>query len=186
MIKLSNTLFALLMSLPFIVPAQEIKQAPQLPLDEKTGKITYVKVTEMKGISAGSLYEKAFGWANTFYKNPGEVIRERDSVGGKLVCKARFKIMNPPDKKGFSTDAGNVMYTLNIQFKDGRYRYEITDFNWKQQSYYACERWMDKTKPSYEPSFDYYLQQVNSTAEDVMKKLDKSMTASPSAKTDDW
>ncbi|MBK9318116.1 MAG: hypothetical protein IPM91_04300 [Bacteroidetes bacterium] len=78
------------------------------------------------------------------------------------------------------------MYTLTLQFKEGRYRYELTDFNWKQQSYYACERWMDKTKASYEPKFDYYLQQVNSTAGEVLKSLEKSISTAPSAKTDDW
>lgn len=90
--------------------------------------------------------------------------------------------MNPADKKGLATDAGNVMYTLTLQFKEGRYRYELTDFNWKQQSYYACERWMDKTKASYEPKFDYYLQQVNSTAGEVLKSLEISISTAPSAK----
>lgn len=172
--------------IPFLADAQEVKQSPRLPIDETTGKITYAKVTEVTGEKSGTLFQRALSWANTFYKNPGDVIREKDSVAGKIVCKARFKISNPADKKGFATDAGNVMYTLTLQFKDGRYRYELTDFNWKQQSYYACERWTDKTKASYEPQFDYYLEQVNSTATEVLKKLEKSMSAAPSAKTDDW
>lgn len=181
-----STFIAFTIFLPFLASSQEVNQAPKLPMDEKGEKINYTGVVEVKGNTTGTLYERALLWANTFYKNPTDVIREKDSTAGKIVCKARFKVMNPADKKGLATDAGNVMYTLTLQFKEGRYRYELTDFNWKQQSYYACERWMDKTKASYEPKFDYYLQQVNSTAGEVLKSLEKSISTAPSAKTDDW
>ncbi len=182
----TSTFVAFAILLPFLASSQEVNQAPKLPMDEKGEKINYTGVIEVKGTTPGTLYERALLWANTFYKNPTDVIREKDSTAGKMVCKARFKVMNPADKKGLATDAGNVMYTLTLQFKEGRYRYELTDFNWKQQSYYACERWMDKTKASYEPKFDYYLQQVNSTAVEVLKSLEKSISTAPSAKTDDW
>lgn len=172
--------------LPFSVFAQTEKVAPKLPVDEKSGLISFNKVVEVNGISAGSLYQRAFNWANVYYKNPTDVIREKDSVGGILVCKARFKVMNPADKKGLATDAGNVMYTLKVQFKEGRYRYELTEINWKQQSYYACERWMDKTATSYKPEYDYYLQQVETNAREILKALEKGLSTLPTTKNDDW
>ncbi len=177
---------ALLFLLPVLVYAQDVKQAVKPPMDDTNEKITYAKVVELKGKGPGDLYHNALLWANSYYKNPGDVIRERDSVNGKIVCKARFKIMNPPDKKGFAAEAGNVMYTLTLQFKEGRYRYEMTDFNWKQQSYYACERWMDKAKASYEPRFDFFIEQIHTKALEVTTNLEKNMPALPSAKTDDW
>ncbi len=172
--------------LPLFLSAQEQQQSPQLPVDDKTGKISYIKVNEVSGATTAVLYQRALNWAMSFYKNPGDVIRERDSVAGKIVCKARFKIMNTPDKKGFATDAGNVMYTLTLQSKDGRYRYELTDFNWKQQSYYACEKWMDKSKPSYTPEFSHYLQQLNTTSQEALKSLEKAMSTAAETKADDW
>ncbi|MFN8154818.1 MAG: DUF4468 domain-containing protein [Bacteroidia bacterium] len=186
---MTKNILALAISLLFgtqLINAQQVQQAPKLPVDEKSGLITYTKVTEITGTTAGVLYQRALEWANKYYKNPADVIRERDSIGGQIVCKARFKIMNPADKKGVATDAGNVMYTLKIQFKDGRYRYELTEINWKQQSYYPCERWMDKTVQSYKPEFDYYLQQTDASIRETLKAMEKALSAAPAAKKEDW
>lgn len=160
--------------------------APKLPVDEKTGLITYSKVNELKGKTAKELYNLALAWAESYFKNPYDVIRERDSLNGKLLCKARFKIMNPQDKKGISTDAGNVMYSLKLQFKEGRYRYELTEINWKQASYYPCERWLDRSAPSFAPAFDYYLQQTDQTANAILKSLEKAMSAPSAGGDSDW
>lgn len=187
--KMTKKILALAMGLLLsvqLINAQPVQQAPKLPVDDKTGLITYNKVTEITGTNAATLYQRALDWANKYYKNPTDVIRERDSVAGQIVCKARFKIMNPADKKGVATDAGNVMYTLKIQFKDGRYRYELSEINWKQQSYYACERWMDKTVQTYKPEFDYYLQQTDASVRETLKSMEKALSTPPSAKTEDW
>lgn len=184
-VKILTLSTALLFSATLLF-AQQVQQAPKLPVDEKSGLISYSKVNEVSGATAGTLYQRALEWANKFYKNPTDVIRDRDSVGGNLLCKARFKIMNPADKKGLATDAGNVMYTLKIQFKEGRYRYELTEINWKQQSHYPSERWIDKTAATYKPEYDYYLQQTDATAREVLKSLEKAMSAAPVSKSDDW
>ncbi|MBP6511848.1 MAG: DUF4468 domain-containing protein [Bacteroidia bacterium] len=157
-----------------------------LPLDPKTNLITFTEVKEVGNTTSMELYQRALAWASTFYKNPTDVIRERDSVNGSILCKARFKISNPADKKTPVTDAGNVMYTLKLQFKEGRYRYELTEINWKQQSYFASERWMDKTSSSYQPNFESYLQQTQTEVNRILSSLEKAMTTAPSAKTDDW
>ena len=160
--------------------------APKMPLDEKTGLITYSSVIEVKGHSAGDLYKRALSWAGTFYKNPSDVIRERDSINGRIVCKARFKIMNPADKKGITTDAGNVMYSLRIQFKEGRYRYELSEINWKQPSYYPCERWMDRSSAAFSTAFDHYLFQTDQTLNSVLKDLQKAMSSPEASPSGDW
>lgn len=170
-----------------IIQAQQNQAAaPKMPVDEKSGLITYSVVIEVKGQTAAELYRRALKWAGTFYKNPSDVIRERDSTNGKIVCKARFKIMNPPDKKGIITDAGNVMYSLRIQFKEGRYRYELSEINWKQPSYYPCERWMDRSSPTFSPAFDHYLLQTDQHATSVLKNLEKAMTSSETESAGDW
>lgn len=187
--KMTKHILALAMGLllnAHLTNAQTVQQAPKLPVDEKTGLITYTKVTEVAGTTAGVLYQRAMEWANKYYKNPTDVIRERDSVGGQIVCKARFKIMNPADKKGVATDAGNVMYTLKVQFKDGRYRYELSEVNWKQQSYYPCERWMDKTVQTYKPEFDFYLQQTDTSIREALKSMEKALATATAVKKDDW
>jgi len=161
--------------------------ATKMPVDEKTKLISYTKPKDVANASKTDLFNRALGWATTYYKNPTDVIREQSAEEGKIVCKARFKIMNPPDKKGFSTEGGVVQYTLTIQFKDARYKYDLTEINWKQQSYYPIERWMDTKNAYYKPEFDFYLQQVDSTAKEIISNLDKAMRANPvSDKKDDW
>ena len=57
----------------------------------KVELITYTKVVEVASTNKTDLYNRGFAWANKFYKNPVDVIREKDAIAGKMVCKARFK-----------------------------------------------------------------------------------------------
>jgi len=183
MYKFTTTAFTVLLLSATNISAQDNSS---LPVDSKSALITYTKVTELSNTSTGEMYQRALQWANTFYKNPTDVIRERDSVNGSILCKARFKMMNPADKNGVITDAGNVMYSLKIQFKEGRYRYELSEINWKQQSYFAAERWMDKKSSAYKPVYDFYLQQTETEVQRVLQSLEKAMSTKAAAKTDDW
>lgn len=159
----------------------------KLPLDESTKLISYTKVNTLTGVEKDDLYARGMAWASTYYKNPADVIREKAEAEGKMVCKARFKVMNPADKKGVATEGGVVQYTLNLQFKNGRYKYEFTEFNWKQQSYYPVEKWMDTANAYYKPEFEFYLQQVDSTAKEIISSLDKAMKTNPvTDKKDNW
>ena len=96
--------------------------------------------------------------------------RER-SIKLKITGKPRFKIYNAPDKTGLKTDAGLVQYTITLAVKEGRFRYELTEFNWKQLSYYPCERWMDTKSQTHLPVYNDYLTRSTVT----------SKTSSPSS-----
>ena len=52
------------------------------------------------------------------------------------------------DKKGVESFDGMVAYTLTLNFKDGKFKYEISRIHWKQASYYDVSKWMD-TKDQY-------------------------------------
>lgn len=157
-----------------------------LPVDDATKLITYVKVQEVNGAGKDSLYNKALKWCMEYFINPNDVIREKDDVNGKIVCKARFKVMKPADKFGVAKEGGLVQYTLTLEFKDGRFRYEFTGFNWKQQSYYACEKWMDTSSQYYLPEFEAYLLQVDDRVKEISSSLIRSMTAKSPEKRKDW
>ena len=165
--------------------SQTTKVAPKLPIDSQSKLINYTKVVEVSGTKS-ELFTKGIAWCNTFYKNPADVIREKSAEEGTILCKGRFKIQNPPNKDGLATDAGVIQYTLKLFFKDGKYKYEMTEFNWKMQSYYAAEKWMDTTSAQYKPEFDYFLEQLNVNALDILKDLDKGMKVSAAVKKDDW
>ena len=187
MMKIKNTLSSfILICLTVSFCNAQTKATAKLPIDETSKLVTYAGVVEIAGIKADSLYNRALIWANTYFKNPADVIREKDQEAGKIVCKARYKIMNPPDKTGFQSEGGVVMYTMNLMFKDGRYRYEITEINWKQASYYPVEKWMDTENAYYKPEFASYLQQVDEKSKELVKDLDKGMKTTAPKKKDDW
>lgn len=174
----------------FLLPLHGMKaqdnQKAKLPIDETTKLISYVKIQEVNNASKDSLYDKAMNWCLTYFVNPNDVIREKDKEKGTVTCKARFKIMNPADKKGFATEGGSVMYTLKLLFKDGKYKYEFTEFNWKQASYYPCEKWMDASNQYYKPEFEYYLSQIDVKVKEISIAFAKAMMMKAPPKKDDW
>lgn len=161
------------------VNAQD-KNAPvepyKVPVDSISGKITYEGVVEVKGVAAGELYQRINAWFQSYYKNPSEVIRENDSINNKMVGKPRFRLSNMPDKNGVKTDGGVTQYTITVAAKDGRFKYEITDVNWKQLSVFPSERWMDTKSSSYSPVYNDYLKQLDKTALEVIASLKKAVT----------
>lgn len=181
----------LLCSLLSFAPAfaQKNKEAfiiPNLPLDSATLLYTYTDVVELPGVLKDELYKRAFSWANIFYKNPTDVIREKNPDEGMLLIKARIRISNEPDKKGVITQAGDVMYTLTLNFKDGKYRYEVTKINWQQVSYYPIERWKDTTSSSFKPVYSYYLLETDKSINAVIADFRKKIAEPVKVKSSDW
>ena len=182
---------ALVLSVAFGAFAQKKKDVsppppPQLPMDN-TNKITYEEVVDVPGKSADEIYKKITAWFQSNYKNPGEVIRENDSLKKSVTGKPRFRIQNPADKEGTKTDAGLVQYTITVAAKDGRFKYTLTDFNWKGNSYYACEKWYDSALPSYTPAMNDYLLQTDNYAKSTVGALKTAVTTDkPVQNKDDW
>jgi hypothetical protein len=180
--------FALVLSFSAVyAQKKEAGTAPQLPIDSITKKITYEGVVEAKGVSADTLYRRILDWFNQYYKNPTEVIREKDEAGRKIVGKPRFRISNPIDpKSGVKTDAGVVQYTITVTAREGRFKYEITDINWQQLSAFPAERWYDTSLPSYNKNYEEYLKQLDAYIQALIPQLKKAATTSKAVKKDDW
>ncbi len=158
-----------------------------MPVNEETKLFSYSKVVEVQGMDKGSLYDKAFAWLSAYYKNPADVLREKDRDAGNMIIKARFKISNPVDKKsGVAKDAGDVQYTLKLEFKDGRFRYNLTEINWKQLSYFPAEKWLDTKNQYYSPNWNYYLKQTDDSCNKIVANLEQAMTAVIKEKKDEW
>ena len=97
--------------------------APKMPVDNETNLITYSEVVDVPGTTKSELYKRTEAWFMSTYKNPSEVIRERDSVNLKIVGKPRFRITNEPNEKGVKTDAGLVQYTITVACRDNKCKY---------------------------------------------------------------
>jgi len=183
-------ILALIMSLAISSVSAQKKGAPakiEIPafiIDEETKLIVYKEVVQQEG-TKGTLYDKAFAWANSFYKSPTNVLREKDKEGGKLMARHRFYIWNTNPKTRAKIRAGTVEYTLNFNFKEGKYKYEITKINHKQQSSFAVEKWIEDNKRSYDSQTSSYLVQIDEEINKIIKSF-KAGIAKKDKVEEDW
>lgn len=156
-------------------------QVPKLPMDETTKLITYTGVVTTQG-SKDSLYLRGLEWINSYFKNPAGVTEKRDKENGEFVCKHNFEVFNY-DEKGNKIVPAHAMikYTLTIVFKDGRYKYTITNLNVKGTSYLALEKWQSES-----PKHDIHLKQVDDYMKELIKSLKQGMTFKAAAKKEEW
>ena len=181
---LSFTLITTLCLLSFIrLPAQEITDTPNIPIDPDSQKIVYRDVIQEKG-DPGYLYNKAMEWFNYYYTNPTSIFNIQDKVNGKIEGTGRMSIYYVDDK-GTRLNAGMVVYTIRIEFKEDRYRYTMTDFNLKGASRFPLEKWLNKEDPAYNPQWNNYLYQVDTTMQRLSTTLIDKMKP-VEEKKDEW
>ena len=155
-----------------------------LPVDPETRKITYKEVVTQEG-NPGYLYDKAIQWFSFYYLRPASVFSVQDRVNGKVEGLGRLRVYNNDTKTGTHTDGGIVTYLIKIEFKDNRYRYIVTDFNLKLASRFPIEKWMNKEDPLYNPNWDAYLYQVDTTVQRLVSTLKEKMKPTV-VKKDEW
>lgn len=172
----------LLLSFQGISFAQDT--VPNLPVDEKTGLITYREVVEVEGLKS-DLFNRAVYWINEYYKNPTDVTRVRDAESGEIKGLHRFKITNN-DEEGNRSDAGLVQYSFTIELKENRYRYTLTEFVFRQSSKIPVEKWLNKDDPQYNPYWGQYLTQIDDFAKSWIEALIQGMKPPVEDNDDDW
>lgn len=94
-----------------------------LPKDE-AGRVAFVEVVQVEGQAKDALYGRALEWFARTFNSAQAVLQLQDKDNGKLVGKALFDV-TIKDISRFP--AGRVHYTLTVQVKDGRYRWEMAD-----------------------------------------------------------
>lgn len=152
----------------------------RIPVDDETKLITYTGVVEVPKTTADTLYARLEKWFRKYYKNPTEVIKNRDAAKRSIEGQHRIKITKPegPAKKGqepVMVDAGMVLYNITVTCREERFRYEITRFVWKQTTAFPAERWMDTEAKSYDPNYAGYLKQIDKFANELIADLEEFM-----------
>lgn len=186
---MKKTAFLLLMAIAatLSVSAQKNKEVqwPDLPVDEETKLITYTEVVSVDGVAAGDLYDRFMKWFNGEFKNPAEKLRKTDKDAGEIEAFLRHRIYNKDKKGEQASDAGLTQFTLKVLFKDGRYKYTVTELNHKRQSYFALEEWMNKDDEMAEKHADY-LAQVDTEIRRVIDAMKKGVADDGKKAEDDW
>ncbi|QIA06840.1 DUF4468 domain-containing protein [Draconibacterium halophilum] len=129
--KNSTILLLVLFSISLNVNSQS--NSPELPIDLTTNKIMYTDVVHTDStLLKADLFTLARIWFAETFRTSGAVIQMEDKESGVLIGKAIVPIIYK--SFGVTHDLQNVLFTLSIYFKDGRYKYEMTDFIYQQQS----------------------------------------------------
>ena len=123
-------------------------------------------------------------WFNYYYTNPTSVFKIQDKVNGKIEGTGRMDIFYYDDK-GNKLNAGVIIYNICIEFKENRYRYTVTDFNLKKASRFPIEKWLNKEDPAYNPQWNNYLYQVDTTLQRLTSTLIEKMKLLEEKK-DEW
>ena len=94
-----------------------------LPTDSLSGKVTYQGVVAVPGVAADALYDRARGWLARYLAASAVTLDDR--AGGQLVARyhsvytKRFLLSQYPM---------DVWRTLTVSVREGRYRYELSNF----------------------------------------------------------
>lgn len=96
-----------------------------LPIDKESGKITYSEIVIVDNADAKALYNKAKIWFVHSFNSAQNVIQLDDKESAKIIGKGLFSVTSSVIVKA---DIGVVKFTIEINAKDGRYKYTITDF----------------------------------------------------------
>lgn len=155
-----------------------------LPIDEKTGKTVYTEVVQVEGADQVELYGRALNWFKTYFPNPASVIKEQDALSGKIAGQHGMYIFKKLDD-GTDFKAGQVKYTVEVQVKDGRYKYQVDDIFKLASPKVYIEEWL-KDSPDKEAQTGY-LKQVDTQVTGMIAKLKEAM-AKPveKAEGEDW
>lgn len=157
--------------------------APQLPLDPDLKVITYKEVVNQEG-SKEQLFNRAAEWLPKQYVNPVDATKVRNPETGLIEVRHRFDVSY--EAKGVPRTSCSIDYTLKIEFKDGRYRYTISEFLIHDVSRAPVERWLDKTDKNYTPAWDAYLAELDQDVKKLIESLKKGMMPPPEKKEDIW
>lgn len=99
-------------------------RAQQLPTDPATGKIMFSEVVTVEGATKKELHDNALAWVATAF-NSGPGVLQLDTED-RIVIKGNTTY-------NINTVAGaapsRLFFMATIEFKDGRYKYETTNFS---------------------------------------------------------
>jgi hypothetical protein len=151
-----------------------------IPIDDDTGKIQYQEVVEEKG-NPEEFFNRAVIWINSYYSNPFDVTKTRDQSSGIIKGLHRFRVEQTMED-GQTMDAGTVQYEFKLEFKEGRYRYTLSDFILRQSSAIPVEKWLNSS----DPKSKSYLKQLDNFAQDWIKSLKEGMKPVEIKKEEEW
>ena len=97
-------------------------KAQDLPVNAKSGKITFMKTIDAEGLTSQQLYDIAKKWGELHNLNISE-----DLAGNKITYTGKHNIEYPTARSS-EKSKGDVNFKMQFGAKEGKYRYIFTDF----------------------------------------------------------
>ena len=153
------------------------QDVPKFTINSESKIVEYSEVVESQG-NSNELFNRAIEWLNSFYKNPQSATRIRDQINGKIEILYKF---NP---NGTSPDEtyGSIEYTLQINLKDGKYKYLITNIHPTKGGVKDISFWANAKNQK----TDLILIQSDKFFKDLIAKLKEKMQNKSQKKSDNW
>jgi hypothetical protein len=172
------------------------KGNPIVPIDSVTGKISYTGVVIVDtSLNKQELFSRTREWFAKTYNSSTKVIQMEDKESGVIVGKALMQVYRK--SLGSNYECGFINYTISVYFKDGRYKYEITDFYYTGPSDNpvipdgACETWIYAkvkfplmSQQAIKKILNYFLIQIDDNTKALIADLEKTLKLKSKSKPD--
>ncbi len=172
-----------------LAPVGLYAQSITLPIDSISHKIDFTEVVKVDGASKDDLYIKAREWFAKTFVSAQKVIQMDDKDAGKIIGRGTARGV---ESSFLSPVSFTLYYTVSITMKDGRYRYEITDFEYQDDptkyelspskhvlDLIATDPKHKKKDGTYRDLWNGYLQKVFTTAESISASLKNTLSQKP-------
>jgi hypothetical protein len=101
--------------------------ADEKPTPPPAEPLSFSEVVPVEGASAAELYNRGKVWFAKAFVSSNNVLQVQDKEAGTLVGKGSHSY-EPNTMMGSACSRGHLGFTVTVQLKDGRYRYEVSDF----------------------------------------------------------
>lgn len=155
-----------------------------LPLEN--GKVTYTGVITVDSLSADQIYLGVRRWVAKEYKSGKDVTQLEDAAAREVLVRGWFPSVW--QLTFYATNTVQVWHRVTVQCRDGRYRFEFTDFRIKWQTgeplYQEYEQPIEEWFTAREKQVGKVYAQVDTTVRQMVQALIQAVvTAMP---VDDW
>lgn len=97
----------------------------------KEGVVNYTEVVKIDSTTKNELYINAKKWIANNYKSANDVIQLDDKEAGEIIAKGYFEMKFVKSGLMMEYVYIKIYHTIKITMKDGKYKYEVTDFKSK-------------------------------------------------------
>jgi hypothetical protein len=155
-----------------------------VPYNKEKSLVIYEEVVDVPDVLGTELYDRAFSWITTYFTNGANKITKADKPTAIIQLKDRMQLFKI-EKKVKVVDA-IIDYKIDINFKDGKYRYQFHSFRiFEGSTSPFIETWMDPNKCPKELAMERFTN-LNTEVQKTLESLKKAMSKAIEEKKDIW